>query len=224
LAPGAAARRSPRLSSAPSGFFGVPTRGWVAAGVAALVVAVIAFAIGIVTGRPDYPGEGSADAGFARDMSTHHGQAVEMGMIAYRNATLPEVRTLGKDIALTQQAQIGTMQGWLETWGLPRNTSAAPMAWVPGGEAMLKDNLMPGMATREEIAQLEAAAGQEADILFLQLMLRHHVGGGHMLDAVIADGSSPAVRAFAEQMKSTQQTEAVVIQNMLKELGASPIN
>jgi uncharacterized protein (DUF305 family) len=192
--------------------------------VAAVVLAVIAFTVGSVTARPGYPGEGSADVGFARDMSTHHGQAVEMGMIAYRNSTNPEIQTLGRDIALTQQGQIGTMQGWLETWGVPRNTSAPPMAWVPGGEAMLKDNLMPGMATRDEIAQLEAATGQEGDILFLQLMLRHHVGGGHMLEAVLAADPAPAVRALAEQMKTTQQTEAVVMQNMLEELGASPLN
>ena len=170
----------------------------VAGVVVAVVIAMIGFTVGALTSRPDHPNEGSAEVGFARDMSAHHGQAVEMGMIAFQNATLPEVRTLGGDIAMTQESQVGMMQTWLKEWGVGPNGSTPPMSWMPEGQQSLNGNLMPGMATREEIAKLKAAKGTDLDILFLQYMLRHHLGGIHMVDGVLAKNPSPEVRELAE--------------------------
>src|SRR5574342_479316 len=85
-------------------------RGRVAVIVGAAVVLLLAgYGVGQLTARSSTPGDESIEAGFARDMSEHHAQAVEMGMIAYQKANLPEVRTLGGDIAMTQQGQIGMM-------------------------------------------------------------------------------------------------------------------
>nr|WP_238452766.1 DUF305 domain-containing protein [Micromonospora sp. ATA51] len=60
-----------------------------------LITAVVALAVGVAIGLlvPDSrPGDGSAEAGFARDMQTHHAQAVEMSMIAYRRSATPRSR------------------------------------------------------------------------------------------------------------------------------------
>jgi uncharacterized protein (DUF305 family) len=195
---------------------------WGAAVLAALLL-VAAFTVGLLVGRPSHPAEGSADVGFARDMSSHHAQAVEMGMIAYRNATLPDVRTLGGDIAITQEGQIGTMQTWLKSWGVGPNGTQPPMAWMPEGQKALVNNLMPGMATRDEVAKLKAATGKDADILFLQYMLRHHLGGIHMVDGVLAENPSPEVRELAETMKKNQSGEITVMENLLSQLGAKPL-
>jgi uncharacterized protein (DUF305 family) len=195
----------------------------VGAAVLAVLVIAAAFTVGLIVGRPSHPGEGSADVGFARDMSAHHAQAVEMGMIAYRNATLPDVRTLGGDIAITQEGQIGTMQTWLKSWGVGPNSSSAPMSWMPDGQRSLVNNLMPGMATRDEVAKLKAATGKDADILFLQYMLRHHLGGIHMVDGVLAENPSPEVRELAETMKKNQSGEITVMENLLSQLGAKPL-
>jgi uncharacterized protein (DUF305 family) len=46
-------------------------------------------------------------------MMVHHAQAVEMAEIVRDRTENPQTRTLATDIALTQQAQIGQMQGWL---------------------------------------------------------------------------------------------------------------
>jgi hypothetical protein len=64
-----------------------------------------------LSGRP--PGDGSAEAGFARAMMVHHAQAVGMAEIVRDKTENEDVRILATDIALTQQAQIGQMQGWL---------------------------------------------------------------------------------------------------------------
>jgi uncharacterized protein (DUF305 family) len=170
------------------------------------------------------PGDDSPEAGFARDMSTHHRQAVHMAMVEYDRGQDSTVRRIGYDIATTQQYQVGMMEGWLRDWRLPSTTDKAQMAWVPGGKGMLQaDGRMPGLASRDELARLEKATGKDADILFCQLMLRHHLGGIHMIDAVLDLSDNDQVRELAEQMRQAQQGEIEALRELLKVLGAQPL-
>jgi uncharacterized protein (DUF305 family) len=212
-----AASRSTTVSGRPgSRLAQLGTRGWVGLTVAAaVIVGLLGFTIGLNVGRPSWPTEGSADVGFARDMSAHHAQAVEMAMIAFQKASREDVRSLGSDISMTQKGQIGVMQAWLQTWGVPVNSNDPPMAWVPDGASMLNGNRMPGMATREEVNRLSDATGEQVDILFLQLMIRHHLGGVHMIEAVLDQNPSEPVRQLAEEMNRTQSAEVLVMQNIL---------
>jgi uncharacterized protein (DUF305 family) len=203
-------------------FLGTRNGRIIAGALAAVALLAIGFGAGLLS-RPGTPGDDSAEAGFARDMSTHHAQAVEMGMIAFQKASLPEVRTLGGDIALTQKGQIGVMSTWLKDWGLDVNTTRPPMSWMPNGQAELVDNLMPGMATREEVAKLNSATGKQVDILFCQYMLRHHLGGIHMVDDVLAQNPRPEVRDLAQTMKQNQTAEVSVLRTLLTQLGAQPL-
>ncbi|MFJ6935908.1 DUF305 domain-containing protein [Streptomyces sp. NPDC101132] len=88
------------------------------------------------SGEDRVPAVTSADAGFARDMSVHHQQAVEMSFIVRDRTQDEAVRRLAYDIANTQANQRGMMLGWLDLWGLPKVYPAAePMAWMAeGGE------------------------------------------------------------------------------------------
>jgi uncharacterized protein (DUF305 family) len=79
-----------------------------------------------LSGKP--PADDSPAAGFAWDMMVHHAQAVEMAEIVRDRTDNPQIRTLATDIALTQQARIGQMQGWLAVWGLPPTGAEKPMA------------------------------------------------------------------------------------------------
>ncbi|MEV0395382.1 DUF305 domain-containing protein [Polymorphospora rubra] len=176
----------------------------------ALVVGLLAgYAGGWITPTLTRPGEGSPEVGFARDMSAHHAQAVEMGLIAFRNATDPDTQQIGIDIAAAQQGEIGTMQTWLRFWDVAPSGPQAPMAWMPDGAEAMRDrgNLMPGMATPEQMAELRAATGIQVDLLFIKLMRDHHLGGIHMADAIIDMTDDPEVIAVATTMKNTQQTE-----------------
>ena len=76
------------------------------------------------------PDEGSVDVGFARDMSEHHAQAVQMAMIEFSHGGDPDTRSVAQDIALTQQREIGIMSSWLSGWGRPQSTSGTPMRWM----------------------------------------------------------------------------------------------
>ncbi|MEH0844301.1 DUF305 domain-containing protein [Micromonospora sp. CPCC 205711] len=193
-------------------------------GVLALAAAVVVglllgYAGGLLTPGLTRPGDTSAEAGFARDMTTHHSQAVEMGLLAFQRGTDGEVRQIGGDIASGQQGEVGTMQTWLRLWGLDPTGSEPAMAWMPDGAGLVRNGLMPGMATPEEMAKLRAAQGRELDVLFLQMMIRHHLGGIHMLDGILDEGHDEDVLRVAQTMRNTQQTDLTNLQAALKRLG-----
>src|SRR5689334_6470855 len=135
---------------------------------AALVLAAGGYAAGANESRPDTPRGDSVDVGFIRDMVVHHEQAVTLALIVLSRATVPAVRDMARDIATSQQREAGLMTGWLQQWGLPASTTAAPMAWMthPRTLAADADPPMPGMATRRDVARLAVTRGRAADVLF----------------------------------------------------------
>jgi uncharacterized protein (DUF305 family) len=166
------------------------------------------------------PGDDSADAGFLRDMSTHHAQAIEMSMIVHEKSTDPEIVYLADDIALTQQGQIGYMQAWLRDWHLSFTSTKPPMAWMPDSAGSVVNGLMPGMATPEQLAALRAATGKQLDIQYLTLMRQHHLGGIHMAQEAVTRAKNKNVVWIAQSMVTAQQGEITVMNNLLKKLGA----
>ncbi|SIR62677.1 DUF305 domain-containing protein [Micromonospora avicenniae] len=196
-----------------------PRLGLVGIAVAVVVALLLGYAGGLLTPRLTRPGDDSVEAGFARDMTAHHAQAVEMGMLAFQRGTDPEVRQIGGDIASGQQGEIGIMQTWLRSWGLDPTGSQPRMAWMADGAGLVKNGLMPGMATPQEMEKLRAAQGREFDLLFLNMMINHHLGGVHMIDGVLDAGDEPEVLRTAQIMKNTQQTDLTNLQNAKKRLG-----
>ncbi|WP_018216805.1 DUF305 domain-containing protein [Salinispora vitiensis] len=186
--------------------------------IAIVIGLLLGYAGGLLTPDLNRPGDTSAEAGFARDMTTHHAQAVEMGLIAFKHGTDREVQTIGNDIALGQQGDIGIMQGWLRSWELDPTGSEPRMAWLPDGTEMIRDGLMPGMATAEQMTQLREAQGTELDVLFLELMITHHIGGIHMVDALLDQSDEQDVVQTAQTMKNTQQTDLTNLRNALERI------
>lgn len=159
----------------------------------------------------------SVDAGFARDMSTHHTQAVTMAGYERDNTTDPELRLLAFDIETSQEMQVGEMQGWLDAWGLSRESSLPEMGWM--GHPFAAGSLMPGMATPTQMDKLESSHGKALDILFLQLMIHHHQGGLPMAQYGLNHAAEPYVRYLAGRMYSLQSSELQQMERMLAELG-----
>jgi uncharacterized protein (DUF305 family) len=163
------------------------------------------------------PGERSVDVGFARDMGIHHAQAVVLADLVRDRTDDEAVRLLAGDIAHTQQAQIGEMRGWLDAWGRPPTTVRPQMEWM--GHGVAAGQRMPGMASDAEIAQLTAAKGKAAEVLFLQLMIRHHQGGRHMAELAASSAAEPFVRALARGMLESQAAEVEYMQDLLRGRG-----
>lgn len=169
-----------------------------------------------------YPIEGSADAGFARDMQVHHAQAVEMSFLVMDRSDDPLIRTMALDIATTQQQQVGQMYAWLELWGLPQTSPDPAMTWVPGDSMGGMDHSagsgsMPGMATELELAELREANGRDAEVLWLELMIRHHRAGVEMARAALDLAEHPEVGQLATAIVTSQRSEIDIMQQLLEE-------
>ena len=198
---------------------------------AGLLVAGGGLAVVAGIGRTETPTADSVDAGFSRDMSRHHLQAVEMANLALTASSDPEVRRLAFDISATQTNQAGRMQGWLALWGLPL-TSGEVMGWMDDGAMAGMDHghdadadgaVMPGMATEAELTELRSLTGTAFDVRFLQLMLRHHQGGLEMAQYGQQHAAEDAVRSLARSIVQSQTAEGTTMEQMLRARGGSPL-
>lgn len=181
--------------------------------VAAFVAGAVAYWWGSAAARA--PGPTSAEAGFARDMQVHHLQGVDMAMIVRDRTDDPDMRRMAYDMATTQGHQAGQLYGWLAAWGLRQLGPQPPMTWMGhAGHGM--DALMPGMATSDQMAELAAASGVEAERVFLTLMIAHHRGALEMSEAVIERSEHPVVEAFARGVLLSQQSEIDLMATLLK--------
>ncbi|MEN9620132.1 MAG: hypothetical protein RL499_325 [Actinomycetota bacterium] len=192
--------------------------------VVAALLALVAIVVGVIIGRvtatatAPAPSESSAEAGFARDMQVHHGQAIEMALLVRDRSDDPEIRLLALDIATAQAQQQGQMFAWLAMWGLPQTSSEPEMEWLSrpvidgsAGHEGHGDHTpgepMPGVATFEQMQALEDATGVEAERIFLELMIAHHQGGVEMAEAVLARSTQPQVTTLANGMVMLQSKE-----------------
>lgn len=176
-----------------------------------------------VFGRNGYPLDNSPEAGFARDMQTHHAQAVEMSLLVAERTEDPAIRIFANDIATSQQGQAGQMFAWIQIWGLSPTGSQPPMAWMGSDHhsatsASGESVPMPGMASSADLARLTAARGVEADRIFLTLMIAHHKGGVEMADAVLTRSDRREVVILAGAMKSSQASEITTMRQMLSRM------
>ena len=209
----------------------------VVAGIALVVVAIAAFSFGrLSTLAEPTPADRSQEAGFARDMQVHHLQGVELVMIVRDLTDDPDVRRLAYDIATTQSQQAGQMYGWLEEWDLSHAGSEPSMTWMTlaardgtdghgadhDGEhadaaaSVHEPGPMPGLATPEQIAELQAATGVEAERVFLELMIAQR-GAVEMADAVLARAETGVVLRLAPSIVDSQAAEIDLREAMLTE-------
>jgi uncharacterized protein (DUF305 family) len=182
------------------------------------------------------------DTGFSQDMSVHHQQAVTLADVLAPGVD-DDVRVLADQIRTKQIFEIGQMTGWLQAADAPP-VSAHPMAWVTaphgaGGadgrhsghtQAMSMPGMesdamiMPGMASRADLARLQGLKGRDNEILFLQLMFRHHQGGIDMAMYVFNHTETGFVRQAALAMARDQGEECALMTSIMSRLNASPLS
>jgi uncharacterized protein (DUF305 family) len=188
----------------------------ITAGAAVLTPAEQARADG---GRPPYT---PADAKFMQGMIGHHAQAIVMAGWAQSHGARSDVRILAERIVVAQTDEIAMMQRWL------RNRQEL----VPDADAhyehagmdmpgMKMPEMMPGMLTAEQFAQLNAARGREFDRLFLTFMIQHHQGAVTMVRQLLAvpgAGQDDDVFRFIADVNVDQTTEIDRMRDMLSTL------
>jgi uncharacterized protein (DUF305 family) len=182
------------------------------------------------------PDANSVDVGFAQDMRMHHLQAVTMAGIERDRTADQALQGIAFDIESTQLSQASEMSGWLTVWQQPSLPApgAGHMAWMSeggthshsngeGGKTTGAVQRMPGMASTEEINKLRKASGEQLDVMFLQLMLRHHEGGLEMAQYAEQHASQGYVRNLAAKIVQSQQAESKLMKDMLAAHGAKPL-
>lgn len=158
------------------------------------------------------PEPNAVAVGFLQDMSVHHEQAILMSQWALTHGT-PAVRGIALSILSSQAEDVGAMRGWLKLWGRSA-IDPHPMGWMMGpsmSPTMVMppsgasgSTWMPGMATSTELVELYQRTGMAFDILFLQLMIRHHLSGIDMARAAITGHATSLVAVAAQQMIAAQ--------------------
>lgn len=159
----------------------------------------------------------AVDIGFSQDMIVHHEQAVVMAQLVRDRTKDPKIAALATGIVDEQLLDIGALRAYLALWQAPLLPAGPPMTWMaPGhGHHVEGQTVMPGMATIDELNALRTAKGTALDRMFLELMLRHHVGGLHMLEDAGTNAAVPAVKSLAARILFHQQQETQTINSLL---------
>jgi uncharacterized protein (DUF305 family) len=143
-----------------------------------------------------------ADVKFMQGMIGHHAQAIEMSALVPSRTAREDMHLLAKRIDVSQADEIKMMQEWLQRRGqkLPD----------PHAHHQQGATLMPGMLTQEEMTRLGASKGDEFDRLFLQGMIKHHMGALTMVHELFASpgaGQETEIFAFASDVDADQRME-----------------
>ena len=159
-----------------------------------------------------------ADARFMTDMIPHHHQALVMSRLAPERTNNPEILDLAGRIDGSQADEIAFMQDWLRERGEPVPDPTAH-------HAMHTHHDMAGMASPEQMAQLEASKGTDFDRLFLQLMIPHHDGAIKMVDELMEQRGSaydPVLYEFTNDVVNDQAVEIERMNQLLVGLSEDP--
>jgi uncharacterized protein (DUF305 family) len=141
------------------------------------------------------------DQTFIRHMLTHHEQGILLAEIAAEKASDPHLRALSKLMIASQRGEARILSHWWASWFVePRQVCSAQ-----------ERASMPGLLDAGEVARLESTEASSFDVLFLELMTRHHAGAVAMADAQLRGGSDPRLRIMAQAIRHEQQGEIALM-------------
>jgi uncharacterized protein (DUF305 family) len=151
-----------------------------------------------------------ADVEFMQGMIAHHAQAIVMSRMAEKNGANPQVLKLSTKIDQSQVPEILIMQEWLK-----RNGQMAPdtSSW--------HHMRMDGMLSDDELKAMDQAKGVDFDRLFLNGMIKHHMGALKMVDDLFASpraGQEVDVGVFANDVVTAQTAEIGIMKRLLAQL------
>lgn len=159
----------------------------------------------------------AADVKFMQGMITHHAQALEMTVLVNERTTREVMRRLAQRIELSQEDEIAMMQDWLRD----RDLEIPDLAAHHEHDA----ELMPGMATPEQMEELAQAEGPEFDALFLELMIEHHRGALTMVKNLLEQPGSAqdsVLYEFTADITADQSSEIERMDGMLAGFSPDP--
>lgn len=151
-----------------------------------------------------------ADTSFMQRMIVHHGQALAMTALVEGRTERDDLPLLAERITVSQKAEIDQMEQWLADRGED----------VPDPPDHQGHDGVPGMATADQLTQLEQVRGPAFDRLFLDLMIAHHQGALAMVEELYREGGGlePTADRFAREAEADQSIEIQRMQELLAAL------
>ena len=140
-----------------------------------------------------------------------------MAALVYQNSQSDDMKLLAKRIEVSQIDEINMMKDWLTA---RREILPDQHAHHAGDHA-----LMPGMLTQAEMKRLASASGAEFDRLFLEGMIKHHIGALTMVKELFETpgaGQDAEIFAFASDVDADQSMEIDRMAAMLAVLKERP--
>ena len=142
-----------------------------------------------------------ADVKFLEGMITHHKQAIVMSKLAKKRTNNKTILDLAKRIDVSQEDEINFMESWLKSRKeIKTNT--------PHIHHMHME--MAGMASPEQLIELENSKSTDFDRLFLQLMIAHHDGALEMVEELKkypGSANEPLLNEFVADLVNDQGVE-----------------
>jgi uncharacterized protein (DUF305 family) len=143
-----------------------------------------------------------ADVTFLQGMVPHHAQAVEMAELVPPRSDREELQELAEQIIAAQEAEISEMEGYLDGAG-----AEADDAMAMGDGDMSDMGGMSGMMSQDEMGRLAELDGAAFELMFLDMMIEHHLGAIESAERVIDDGENPEVSRLANEIIAEQEAE-----------------
>jgi uncharacterized protein (DUF305 family) len=172
----------------------------------------------------EMPEHTDADVRFMQMMIPHHAQALEMTALVPDRTSREDIPLFAERMEISQEDEIEFMQRWLDERGEEVPDLGEGHAHGDHSDHGDHGDLMPGMLTEEQMAELEAATGEEFDRLFLTYMHQHHVGALEMVEELFTSegaGAEPEIFQFANHIDSDQRIELSRIESMLAEMAGN---
>jgi uncharacterized protein (DUF305 family) len=166
----------------------------------------------------------SDDVEFMQGMILHHHQAMIMSDMAVDRTNSISVLDLAGKILVTQEDEVDFMQNWLRDRGV---IALDPEKYneMHAHHDMVGMDDMAGMASAEELEQLERMNSTDFDRLFLKLMINHHDGAIKMVDKLRKQRGSaydPILNEFASDVVNDQSVEIERMNYLLVALSDDP--
>ncbi|WP_380165106.1 DUF305 domain-containing protein [Jannaschia sp. R86511] len=169
----------------------------------------------------------AADVAFMRDMEVHHEQALTMTAMVDERSEHEDLRLFVQRMEASQEGELEQLERMLAEHeeavrrGGGEDHGADHESEHDGHSGDGDHSDMPGMLSDDQLAELEAAEGDEFDRLFLVGMSRHHEGALAMVGELFTDeaaAADPRLFQFAEHVDSDQRIEIDRMARMYAEL------
>ncbi len=136
------------------------------------------------------------DLQFLDTMTAHHQSAIDIARPAVEKAQHAELKEFARKIIEDQEREIAEMRRYREQW----------YAGKPPAMNMEMPGMMDSMKGMD-MNRMNAATGNEFDLMFLDMMTAHHAGATSMAREALTKAEHPEVKRLAQTIITEQEKE-----------------